>query len=1431
MKKNVFGKALCALALGIFCQNLRAQNEEENLKKYWNYRDRYLKQFVKVGSNEGEGINCINIDNNPSNENSNVGGNAFPNMQPIYGYRKWADAPANQGNYLAVLATQYKLQVDANQNTTATLNELYYAINAIERIDGGAEKFIIPGEPINYNGFFIRDDIDAPFIQNWNNQYTITEDPRDRYDALTSGYYNDMIPVKNLAQRCDNEMSQDQLFGILQGFTFIKKFVGHVYVKPSSLDAGFYIDDKIKQMTERYMTHLTNMHARSEQYSVIKIKNNPLPIGWNSGSFPPLGPVIGFPGITDTISNVCNVNENWIVFNPVINDVCGSYNQRQKSEIRPFAYPVAKISELITGNDYTSSLSNQAFHFKKNSNDIFGDGNYCFPYTFDIPLDDLNGNHWQLLQNASEILTPNSLTGETPSLCINITNDTIPLPFGNQIDPIVICFPSYNTFMALQLATLSGTWQQSKINQLAQNWNMPLFDIMYAAINNTTPIQSKNYWKTFLDSAPCQGPYNYKNPSTGVNEFDPNWYSPYKWGGEGIQNVNSHGEFNGNDYMLLYNLYQIIYKNSASLPEYVENTCPCSESKELSQKIKNHSTISSNGQQVLNSNVTVGRKFSDYLTIGIKLKEYSINYLQIPANKQLDVQTDLVVCNNSTFEIKNAGKVIVGNSTNPESSIIVRSGSTLHIENNGRLTINDNCKVIIEKGATLLYDAGAIIQLLGNNAVLEIQGDLVLGNNAIFKFTYPNSPSGYVKFSKPDYSQAPYNQIRVVSAGQSASIELRGLNKNDKIVEVNQDLLQVALSNGIHTFKIEHGTVDFTFTNGMSYISSDAAVRFFNSSFKGLPNNPNGTNSYSNVAVWGQQNCQISNCEFDPKVGLIGNLFAYGNPLSVTNSRAWGGIRTQGKGILFNTVTTPTFTAELANFNSTANNSLFNDGEGVKIISSPIEFNFNNCKSNNNNFTGYEIGGPTLLKVKCGQVKENQITGFYISNGGSLSMNVTDNGGYVDARDNGINTIQLDNAHSIDIENGYNDLRPYDFYSVNTTQINSPQCTNFANCGYAIIEGTLQQLPTNPISANNNRWQASTNNTTFPLQASYGDDKYTRVTSTYTTNGSNKIHFVANSQSPIVACNYWDISCPTCPKSYLEICPNCHVINTDDFTNTKTNDAVKTAIAKLETATTDSTATKESIDMLYQVLQYPLPVSNNGDKYVQNIAEKKILVALANGIEKGEIKVSPNELSAEVSKVLQIADAKFAKAQAENNYVHSLHAVYEKTLIYYSAEHRGEALATINQFLPNIQAKDLNYANRLICMITNELQYLNNEISQFEYLKQSVECTPLEKREGTRRTIIPSSENNEEEPMLQNSISLYPNPAQDKLYIEFSEQIGSDAKIEMYDVTGKKVYEMQLKANNQKTEISNLNLSNGIYFYRISKGEQNLQQGKLSISK
>lgn len=45
---------------------LSAQTEQENLKKYWNYRERFQKYFVKIGSDFGNSIPSSNRNLNTS---------------------------------------------------------------------------------------------------------------------------------------------------------------------------------------------------------------------------------------------------------------------------------------------------------------------------------------------------------------------------------------------------------------------------------------------------------------------------------------------------------------------------------------------------------------------------------------------------------------------------------------------------------------------------------------------------------------------------------------------------------------------------------------------------------------------------------------------------------------------------------------------------------------------------------------------------------------------------------------------------------------------------------------------------------------------------------------------------------------------------------------------------------------------------------------------------------------------------------------------------------------------------------------------------------------------------------------------------------------------------------------------------------------------
>ena len=156
MKKEFYIRLFCIIFIVYFPLTTFGQTEAGNLKKYWDYRDRLKKYFMKIGNGPGESI--------PS-ENINIGGYNGNT------YMRWGDATIHIGYYIAVLASEYKLLYDAQQFDEAqkTKNELYYAIQCANRLDFYAEPFLsnVPG---SYNGFLIRDDVEDIFKDNWSNQ-------------------------------------------------------------------------------------------------------------------------------------------------------------------------------------------------------------------------------------------------------------------------------------------------------------------------------------------------------------------------------------------------------------------------------------------------------------------------------------------------------------------------------------------------------------------------------------------------------------------------------------------------------------------------------------------------------------------------------------------------------------------------------------------------------------------------------------------------------------------------------------------------------------------------------------------------------------------------------------------------------------------------------------------------------------------------------------------------------------------------------------------------------------------------------------------------------------------------------------------------------------------------------------------------------------
>ena len=247
---------------------LYSQSADEELEqKYENYRDRQRKYFTQIGERAGQSIIAAGIE--PIGQASDtfrlVNGTLTITKPPrdYKGIAKFGDAVIDHGYYLAVLASEYKLMVlQSRQNIDAyrsLCNEIYFAINAIDRLDQNAEYYLNYNAQPSKNGFFIRSDHDEKYAGRINNMYWDQRLERiesggargpeilhiDSSNGLFHVFGPDSFKLdltnKNITEMqtrwvggsaqfgttedWGNEMSQDQLYGLLMGFMCVKQWV------------------------------------------------------------------------------------------------------------------------------------------------------------------------------------------------------------------------------------------------------------------------------------------------------------------------------------------------------------------------------------------------------------------------------------------------------------------------------------------------------------------------------------------------------------------------------------------------------------------------------------------------------------------------------------------------------------------------------------------------------------------------------------------------------------------------------------------------------------------------------------------------------------------------------------------------------------------------------------------------------------------------------------------------------------------------------------------------------------------------------------------------------------------------------------------------------------------------------------------------------
>ncbi len=249
--------------------------DQENSEKYWGYRDRLKKNFLKIGNLPGESIPM----------SARAIGYCY-DQAPLIDGRKpsriyYGDATIYLGHYLIVLATEYQNLMLNDQETLPTLVELYYAIAAINRLDLHAENYLSNEvntiTPDDRNGFILRDDVPLDFYTHFEGDYSqnlirpanIIKSQSD-YDPLNT-YSDDNYIGYNWSQHTEvvdpdqhnqngvkvtNYMSLDQITTLFTGLRCVYDLVDGQTIQPTSSDSPMNLKNEAKAIVHRILDYV-----------------------------------------------------------------------------------------------------------------------------------------------------------------------------------------------------------------------------------------------------------------------------------------------------------------------------------------------------------------------------------------------------------------------------------------------------------------------------------------------------------------------------------------------------------------------------------------------------------------------------------------------------------------------------------------------------------------------------------------------------------------------------------------------------------------------------------------------------------------------------------------------------------------------------------------------------------------------------------------------------------------------------------------------------------------------------------------------------------------------------------------------------------------------------------------------------------------------
>jgi len=285
MQINKWIVILLFLAFG--AETLMSQSlEEDLLEKYQTYRQRLENEFIVISPDvELYGVNIPAIDRKTEEWGSR-------NL-------RWSDGNSNFNNYISMLVTEITLLKQFDRDYQSSLNVLVYTFLAIERLDLYSEynlrkfwdkKILHDGDSINayikypadINGFMLRDDVSLGFWMQYYPHFGIEFGKLNEDLTKTNKYYS--VFQKGIEPM--QAMSQDNVIRMLEALAlthhlmekepihnipmnFINPLIPH-YLNSQGIMTKDSVD--FKQWTEDLTTRLIKNMQQPEDQAAMCFK-------------------------------------------------------------------------------------------------------------------------------------------------------------------------------------------------------------------------------------------------------------------------------------------------------------------------------------------------------------------------------------------------------------------------------------------------------------------------------------------------------------------------------------------------------------------------------------------------------------------------------------------------------------------------------------------------------------------------------------------------------------------------------------------------------------------------------------------------------------------------------------------------------------------------------------------------------------------------------------------------------------------------------------------------------------------------------------------------------------------------------------------------------------------------------------------------------